>query len=304
MAYKQNFGRDNLTNLNIATLTNGGTDPETDPVKPFEPVDGEFNETLPEITITGKGNKPVTGPSNRAESIERQKQIKAGYGNMLDISYDSDNAVINQTTSTVEKIGTDGQPYSMTRNSFVSPQGGTATNVDTTPSQAFIGPQAAGKFFNSNEDRAIVQNSTNYMNSPAGQKRRGSEMQNFGTFVEGGKDSGKPLKTYMQNLNTGSIVGQLSGEGTMSYLGQGQNKIAKNRIGEFSNKYGYTKLLDGHSRSNQTLLNLKPAEAQAFIREDSLLKQRNRFTNLAHDAAVNHRNSMFRKPDLTSGSEN
>ena len=34
MAYKQNFGRDNLTNSNIAALTNGGTDPETDPKKP------------------------------------------------------------------------------------------------------------------------------------------------------------------------------------------------------------------------------------------------------------------------------
>ena len=34
MAYTQNAGRDNLTNLNIAALTNGGTDP----VKPFKPT--------------------------------------------------------------------------------------------------------------------------------------------------------------------------------------------------------------------------------------------------------------------------
>ena len=32
MAYKQNAGRDNLTNLNIAALTNGGDNP-TDPPK-------------------------------------------------------------------------------------------------------------------------------------------------------------------------------------------------------------------------------------------------------------------------------
>ena len=317
MAYKQNFGRNNLTNANISALTNGGTDPETDP-KPNGVVASNSDKTfgsgvineLDTVTLgTVKNNEPVVmGPSNLAESATRRRQIKRGKAqggekNYLDSSYDQDQN-ITRTTSTVDKVDNQGQTYSMTRNNFTHPLGGTATNVDTTPSAAFIGENSAGLFFDSNAARTQAQNSSNYMNSPQGQKRRGSEMQNFGTFVEGGKDSGQPLKTYMQNLQTGSIVGQLSGEGTTNFLGQGQNKLPVNKIGEFKNNYGYTKLLDGNSMSNQTLLNLTPEKAMAYIRQDSLDKQRNRFTNKANDKAVNYRNSMFKKPDLTSGKDN
>ena len=305
MAYTQDFGRNNLTNSNISALTNGGTDPETDPIKPFKPVAGEFNEALPEITIKGSRNKPVTGPSNRQLSERRQRQTKAGKGSELerDPSYNS-NPNITRTTSTVDKVDNQGQTYSMTRNNFTHPLGGTATNVDTTPSAAFIGDRATGLFFNSNAARTQAQNSSNYMNSPQGQKRRGSEMQNFGTEVTGGRDSGRPLEKYMVNNQTGDIVGQLSGEGTTKYLFQGQNQLPSNRVGEFKNHNGYAQLLDGNKMSNQTLLNLTPEKAMAYIRQDSLDKQRNRFTNKANDKAVNYRNSMFKKPDLTSGKDN
>lgn len=305
MAYKQNFGRNNLTNRNIAALTNGGTDPETDPVKPFKPVAGEFNEELDEVVIKAKGNKPVTEPSNRLLSERRQRQTKAGRGSLLDRdpSYNR-NPDITQTTSIVDKVDNQGEPYSMTRNTFTNPLGGESTNVDTTPSAAFIGLNSRGLFFNSPEAQQQAQNSSNYMNSPEGQKYQGSERQNFGTYVTGGKDSGQPIATYMQNLHTGSIVGQMTGEGTTNFLHQGQNKLPVNKIGEFKNRYGRTELLDGSSMSNQTLLNLTPEEAMNYIRQDSLGKQDVRYTNTAKDKAIMYRNGMFRKPDLTSGSKN
>ena len=283
MAYKQNFGRNNLTNANISALTNGGTDPETDP-KPNGVVASNSDKTfgsgvineLDTVTLgTVKNNEPVVmGPSNLAESATRRRQIKRGKAqggekNYLDSSYDQDQN-ITRTTSTVDKVGADGQPYSMTRNNFIHPLGGTATNVDTTPSAAFIGENSAGLFFDSNAARTQAQNSSNYMNSPQGQKRRG----------------------------------QLSGEGTTKYLFQGQNQLPSNRVGEFKNHNGYAQLLDGNKMSNQTLLNLTPEKAMAYIRQDSLDKQRNRFTNKANDKAVNYRNSMFKKPDLTSGKDN
>ena len=304
MAYKQNFGRDNLTNLNIATLTNGGTDPETDPVKPFEPVDGEFNEALPEITITGKGNKPVTGPSNRAESIERQKQIKAGYGNMLDKSYDYDNAVVNRTTSIVNKKDADGEDYSMTRNTFSNASGGTPEIVDNTGSQVSIGENGRGLFFKSKPDQEQVQGSRNYANSTEGQKRRGSEMQNFGTFVTGGRDSGEPLRKYIQNNQTGSIAGQLSGPGTSRYVGQTTHNLPNPRTNEFvQDPHGYTPTLDGRSMRSSSITNMKPKEAMEFIKQDSLSAQDSRFSRGIFKGALNFRNSMF-PTDITSGKDN
>ena len=67
MAYTQNAGRDNLTNLNIAALTNGGTDP----VKPFKPVAGEFNEQLETVDLGTVKNtkKKVDRPKSLRESI-------------------------------------------------------------------------------------------------------------------------------------------------------------------------------------------------------------------------------------------
>lgn len=313
MAYKQDFGRNNLTNANISALTNGGTDPETDP-EPNGVVassddltfgSGVVNE-LPTVTLgTVKNSKPVvTGPSNRAESIERQKQIKAGSGTMLDKSYDYDNAAINKTTSTVTKVNNEGEPYSMTRNTFSNASGGQPVNVDNTPSQVFIGPRNKGTFFSSPEGQQQVQNSRNYLDGPLSNKRFGNEMQNWGTFVEGGRDSGKPLKKYIQNMQTGSIGGQISGEGTGYYVGSTTHNLPNARTNEFvQDPHGYTPTLDGRSRKISSILNMKPQEAMDYIRQDSLGKQDNRFSRGIFKAALKGRNSMFPK-DITSGENN
>jgi len=310
MAYKQNFGRNNLKNLNIASLTNGGTDPETDPetdpVKPFEPVAGEFNEQVETVDLgTVKKKKPVvTGPSNRAESIERQKQIKAGSGTMLDKSYDYDNAVINRETSIVNKVNTSGEPYSMTRNTFSNASGGQPEIVDNTQSAAFIGPRDRGVFFSNTEDQQQVQNSRNYMNSDRANKRFGNEMQNFGTFVTGGRDSNEPLRKYIQNNQTGSIAGQISGPGTARYVGQTTHNLPNARKNEFvQDPHGYTPTLDGRSMRSSSITDMKPQEAMEFIRQDSLSAQDNRFSRGIFKGALNFRNGMFPK-DITTGEDN
>lgn len=90
MAYKQNAGRDNLTNLNIAALTNGGTDP----VKPFEPVAGEFNEQLETVDLGTVRNtkKKVDRPQSLRESI---------LNNTADDSYSLYNANTKKTTNQI-----------------------------------------------------------------------------------------------------------------------------------------------------------------------------------------------------------
>ena len=305
MAYTQKFGRPSL-GRNGEPFAEKGLITPTDPVKPFKPVAGEFNEQLDEITIKASGTKPVTGPSNRAESIERQKQIKAGKGPLLanDKSYDYDNADINKTTSTVNKVNNEGEPYSMTRNTFSNPSGGRPVNVDNTSNQVFIGPRDKGTFFSSADDQQQVQNSRNYMNSPASSTRRGSEMQNWGTFVTGGRDSGEPVKKYIQNMQTGSIAGQISGPGTARYVGQTTHTLPNARTNEFmQDPHGYTPTLDGRSRRSSSILNMKPQEAMNFIKQDSLDKQENRFSRGIFRAAVKGRNSMF-PTDITSGKKN
>ena len=313
MAYKQNAGRDDLTNLNISALTNGGTNPETDP-EPNGVVASNSDKTfgsgvtneLDTVTLNSvKNTKPVvTGPSNRAESIERQKQIKAGSGTMLDKSYDYDNAVINKTTSTVNKVNNEGEPYSMTRNTFSNASGGQPVNVDNTSSQVFIGPRDKGTFFSSADDQQQVQNSRNYMNSDYSSTRRGSEMQNFGTFVTGGRDSGEPVRKYMQNMQSGSIAGQISGPGTARYVGQTTHTLPNARTNEFvQDPHGYTPTLDGRSRKSSSILNMKPQEAMNYIKQDSLSAQDSRFSRGIFKAAVKSRNSMFTK-DITSGKDN
>ena len=313
MAYKQNFGRNNLTNANISALTNGGTDPETDP-KPNGVVAYDSDETfgsgvineLDTVTLgTVKNNKPVVmGPSNRAESIQRQKEIKAGTGMLLDKSYDYDNAVINKTTSIVDKVNTSGEPYSMTRNTFSNASGGQPVNVDNNQSAVYIGPRDKGVFFSNIEDRQQVQNSRNYANSDQANKRFGNEMQNWGTFVTGGRDSNEPLRKYIQNMETGSIGGQISGEGTGNYVGSTTRNLPNARTNEFvQDPHGYTPTLDGRSRKISSILNMKPQEAMDYIRQDSLGKQDNRFSRGIFKAALKDRNSMFPK-NITSGEDN
>lgn len=302
MAYTQQFGRPNVESAAVNYLTDKD---KKDPVKPFKPVAGEFNEELDGITITASGNKPVTGPSNRAESIERQKQIKAGYGKLLsnDPSY-NENPNITRTTSTVTKVNNENEPYSMTRNTFSNASGGQPVNVDNTPSAVFIGPRDKGTFFDSADGQQQVQNSRNYMNSPNSSTRNGSEMQNWGTFVEGGRDSGKPLKKYMQNMQTGSIAGQISGEGTGNYVGSTTHNLPNARTNEFvQDPNGYTPTLDGRSRRSSSITGMKPQQAMEFIQRDSLRAQDNRFSRGIFKAALKERNSMF-PTNITSGRNN
>lgn len=305
MAYAQKFGRSSLGRNGEPFVEKGLITP-TDPVKPFKPVAGEFNEQLDEITIKAPGNKPVTGPSNRDESIERQKQIKAGKGPLLahDKSYDYDNAAINKTTSTVNKVNNEGKSYSMTRNTFSNPSGGQPVNVDNTSSQVFIGPRDKGTFFSSADDQQQVRNSRNYMNSPDSSTRRGSEMQNWGTYVTGGRDSGQPIKGYIQNMQSGSIGGQIFGEGTGRYVGQTTHTLPNARTNEFvQDPHGYTPLLSGGTMRSSSILGMKPQEAMNYIKQDSLGKEENRFSRGIFKAALRERNSMF-PTNITSGKKN
>lgn len=303
MAYTQKFGRPSLGG-NGETFAEKGLITPTDPVKPFKPVAGEFNEQLEEVDLGVVKKKQPVGPSNRAESIERQKQIKAGTGMMLDKSYDYDNAVVNKATSTVTKVNNENEPYSMTRNTFSNASGGQPVNVDNTPSAVFIGPRDRGTFFSSAEGREQVQNSRNYLDGPLSNKRFGNEMQNWGTFVTGGRDSGQPIRKYIQNNQTGSIAGQISGPGTGRYVGHTTHTLPNASTNEFvQDPHGYTPTLDGRSRRSSTITNMKPQEAMEFIRQDSLSGQDNRFSRGIFKKALNFRNNMFPK-DITSGKNN
>ena len=75
MAYKQNAGRDNLTNLNIAALTNGGTDPETDSKKKKK-VASFNNETKETSNINVTSGSP-------ADKLSQQ------FGNAIDFGSQS-----------------------------------------------------------------------------------------------------------------------------------------------------------------------------------------------------------------------
>lgn len=311
MAYTQKFGRASMGGNGEPFIEKGLITPETDPVKPNGVVaydtgdtflDGVTNE-LEGVTLkTVKNTKPVKPrDTNREESIERRNQIKAGTGSMLDKSYDYDNAVINRTTSTVDKISNEGKPYTMTRNTFSNASGGQPVNVDNNSSAVYFGDRGKGAFFSSVEDREQVLNSRNYMNSAKSNKRQGNEMQNWGTFVTGGRDSGQPLRKYMQNNQTGSIAGQISGPGTSRYVGQTTHKLPNARTNEFvQDPHGYTPTLDGRSRKSSTILNMKPKEAMEFIKQDSLGTQDNRFSRGITKKAINFKNSMF-PTDITSG---
>ena len=312
MAYTQKFGRPSLGTLGEPFVEKGLITP-TDP-KPNGVVasnsdktfgSGVTNQLDTVVLGTVKNTKPVvTGLSNRAESIERQKQIKAGSGTMLDKSYDYDNAVINRKTSIVNKVNTSGEPYSMTRNTFSNASGGKPETVDNTQSAAFIGPRDKGVFFSNAEDQQQVQRSRNYANSDRANKRFGNEMQNWGTFVTGGRDSGEPLRTYIQNNQTGSIAGQISGPGTGGYVGQTTHNLPNARTNEFvQDPHGYTPTLDGRSVRTSSILGLKPWQAIEKIKQDSLDAQDKRYTRGIFKRALNFRNSMF-PTDITSGKKN
>ena len=129
-------------------------------------------------------------------------------------------------------------------------------------------------------------------------------MQNWGTFVTGGRDSGEPLRTYIQNNQTGSIAGQISGPGTGGYVGQTTHDLPNARTNEFvQDPHGYTPTLDGRSVRTSSILGLKPWQAIEKIKQDSLDAQDKRYTRGIFKRALNFRNSMF-PTDITSGKKN
>ena len=85
MAYKQNAGRDNLTNLNIAALTNGGTDPGTDPKKKKK-VASFNNETKETSNIDVTSGSPADKLSqqlgNAIDFVSQSQSTSGKEGNL------------------------------------------------------------------------------------------------------------------------------------------------------------------------------------------------------------------------------
>ena len=304
MAYKQNFGRPSegrngepfaKKGLITPTIVNSASSDNTLIGTGNTPV---VNELEPVMLGTVKKTKPL---SNREESIQRQKQTKAGKGNLLnrDPSY-SPNQNITRTTSTINRETTDGRPYSLSRNTFTNVGGGESYNVDNNSNEAFIDGRSSG-FFSNKDAQNQATKSENFVNSEKFNVRQGGEMQNFGTFVMGGRDSGQPISTFMQNLKTGSIVGQLSGEGVGRTLG-GTTPSANRSTNEFAKHDNTnTQLLDGSERRTSFFKNMTPEQGIQFIKNDSLSGQSGRFGKQAFKGAIKFKNQMFNK-DITDGS--
>jgi hypothetical protein len=304
MAYKQNFGRPSegrngepfaKKGLITPTIVNSASSDNTLIGTGNTPV---VNELEPVMLGTVKKTKPL---SNREESIQRQKQTKAGKGNLLnrDPSY-SPNQNITRTTSTINRETTDGRPYSLSRNTFTNVGGGESYNVDNNSNEAFIDGRSSG-FFSNKDAQNQATKSENFVNSEKFNVRQGGEMQNFGTFVMGGRDSGQPISTFMQNLKTGSIVGQLSGEGVGRTLGE-TTPSANRSTNEFAKHDNTnTQLLDGSERRTSFFKNMTPEQGIQFIKNDSLSGQSGRFGKQAFKGAIKFKNQMFNK-DITDGS--
>lgn len=304
MAYKQNFGRPSegkngepfaKKGLISPTIVNPSSSDNTLIGTGDTPV---VNELEPVMLGTVKKTKPL---SNREESIQRQKQTKAGKGNLLnrDNSYNQ-NQNITRTTSTINKETTDGRPYSLNRNTFTNVEGGKSYNVDNSPNEAFMDGRSRG-FFSNEDAQNRATNSENFVNSKKFDVRQGSEMQNFGTFVTGGRNSGQPLRTFMQNMKTGSIVGQLSGEGVGSTVGSTVPNANKNTNEFAKHDNTNTQLLDGTQRRTSFFKNMTPEQGIQFIKNDSLSSQSARYGKKAQKAAIKYKNTLFNK-DITDGS--
>jgi len=100
MAYKQNFGRDNLTNLNVAALTNGGTDP-TDPT---DPKPNGVVASSDDLTFGGGVTNELEGVTlgtvkNTKPKVNRPKTLRDSIlDNTADDSYTMYNADTKKTT--------------------------------------------------------------------------------------------------------------------------------------------------------------------------------------------------------------
>ena len=156
-------------------------------------------------------------------------------------------------------------------------------------------------FFSNPEAQNRATNSENFVNSEKFDVRQGSEMQNFGTFVTGGRNSGQPLRTFMQNMRTGSLVGQLSGEGVGSTVGSTVPNANKNTNEFARHDNTNTQLLNGEQRRTSFFKNMTPEQGIQFIKNDSLSAQSKRYSKKAQKEAIKYKNTLFNK-DITDGS--
>ncbi len=101
MAYKQNFGRDNLTNANIFALTNGGTDPETDP-EPNGVVASNSDKTFASGVTNELETVDLGTVKNTKPKVDRPKSLRESIlDNTADESYTMYNANTKKTTNQI-----------------------------------------------------------------------------------------------------------------------------------------------------------------------------------------------------------
>ena len=316
MAYKQNFGRDNLTNPNIAALTNGGTDPKTDP-KPNGVVassddltfgDGVTNQ-LEGVTLkTVKNTKPAaTKPSNEERSNMLRRQIIAGKGNLLDESYLPANPNVTQTTATVTKNNADGKPFDVTETTFQNTKGGKPTVITSTSSNIAL-DNMNPQYYSSSEHRGQVARSINNQNTkpmiPGTSTATGRGRQNYMTRVTGGGDSGMPLVKEAQNVLTGDILGEISNSENPTSTISGRHAATGFYKGGTGNSN--TPQLDGTERYINVTRNMGPKDLQNFVKQDSLSSLGSRRTTSAYVAGKKFKNKTFMQNagfDITSGDE-
>tara|TARA_R110000796_G_scaffold235967_1_gene355160 strand:+ start:364 stop:1323 length:960 start_codon:yes stop_codon:yes gene_type:complete len=318
MAYKQNFGRNNLTNANISALTNGGTDPETDP-KPNGVVASDSDETfgsgvtneLPTVDLgIVKRTKPAaTELSNEERSNMLRRQIIAGKGDLLDTSYLPNNPNITQTTATVTKNSTDGKTYDVIEDTFQNSLGGKPT-VITQGNGNISMDNMKPQYYSNSEARTQVANSVNRQNTnpmiPGTSTATGSGRQNYMTRVTGGGDTGLPLIKEAQNVLTGDILGEISNSARPTTTLSSRNAATGFYSGNANRTSTNTPQLDGTERYINVTRRMGPEDLRNFVDQDSLGGLGGRRTTSAYVAGKKFKNRTFMNNtgfNITSGDE-
>ena len=303
MAYTQKFGRPSLGRNGEPFVEKGLITP-TDPVKPFKPVAGEFNEQVETVDLgTVKKKKPVVmGPSNRERSETLRKQIIKGTGDLLDASYLPNNPNITQTTADVTKNNADGKPYTVTENTFQNTKGGQPTVVASTPSNISLG-RLDSQYYSSPKAQTQVANSINRQNTtptiPGTSTASGRGRQNYMTRVTGGGDSGLPLVKEAQNVLTGDILGQISSTGRPL---RGGFRSAATGFYAGNRTSSNTPQLDGDQRYINVTRNMSPKDLKNFVKQDSLSALDSRRGTAAFVKGMNFKNQTFMSNSNNSGS--
>tara|TARA_R110002072_G_scaffold259952_1_gene418512 strand:- start:13 stop:972 length:960 start_codon:yes stop_codon:yes gene_type:complete len=318
MAYKQNFGRNNLTNLNIAALTSGGTDPETDP-KPNGVVASNTDKTfgsgvtneLDTVDLgTVKKKKPAeTKLSNEERSNMLRKQIIAGKGNLLDESYLPTNPNVERTTATVTKNSTDGRTYDVIEDTFQNKKGGEPT-VITQGNGNISMDNMKPQYYSNPVARAQVLSSVNRQNTnpmiPGTSTATGSGRQNYMTRVTGGGDTGLPLVKEAQNVLTGDILGEISNSGRSTTTNSSRSAATGFYSGNANRTSTNTPQLDGRERYINVTRRMGPKDLQNFVKQDSLGSLSSRRTTSGYVAGKKFKNRTFMNNsgfNITSGEE-